>query len=96
VEWTPSKKDARANPIVTVVFLQLYDSEGEQVSFEQLVNPGQKVDGEWYSILAGMNSISISFTPNTTEYSREVQVGIEDGIPGGGVSISILQRPKDK
>ena len=96
VEWTPSKKDAHANPIVMAVFLRLYDSEGEQVSIEQLDNPGQKVDGEWYSIQAGINSISISFTPNTTEYSREVQVGIEDGIPGGGVSISILQRPKDK
>lgn len=96
VEWTPSKKDAHANPIVMAVFLRLYDSEGEQVSIEQLDNPGQKVDGEWYSIQAGINSISISFTPNTTEYSREVQVGIEDGIPGGGVIISILQRPKDK
>lgn len=95
VEWTPSKKDARANPIVTVVFLQLYDSEGEQVSIEQLDNPGQKVDGEWYSILAGINSISISFTPNTTEYSREVDVAFEDGIPGRG-NISIIQRPKDK
>lgn len=95
VEWTPSTKDAHANPIVMAVFLRLYDSEGEQVSIEQLDNPGQKVDGEWYSIQAGINSISISFTPNTTEYSREVQVGIEDGTPGGG-NISIIQRPKDK
>ena len=95
VEWTPSKKDARANPIVRAVFLLLYDSEGEVVSFEQLDNPGQRVDGEWYNIRAGMCSISISFTPNTTEYSREVQVGFDDARPGGG-NISILQRPKDE
>jgi hypothetical protein len=91
VEWTPSKEDVLVEPTIVAVYTLLYDSEEKEAQTTKIDNPGQTVEGEWFKIDAKRNSLAITFSPNDTGYSREVQVSIEDGVPGGR-SISVIQR----
>lgn len=91
VEWTPSKEDVLVEPTIVAVYTLLYDSEEKEAQTTKIGNPGQTVVGEWFKIEAKRNSVAITFLPNNTGYSREVQVGFEDGLPGGH-SIIIIQR----
>ena len=91
VEWTPLQKGP--TPIIQAVFLQYYDSEWNQIKLEEIKDPGQKVTGEWYEIIAKKNCLTIQFLPNDTEYHREVDVAFDDGLPGGN-SANIIQKSK--
>ena len=91
VEWTPLQKGP--TPIIQNVILQYYDSEWKQVNLEEIKAPGQKVKGQWYEIIAKVNCLTIKFSPNDTEYHREVDVTFDDGVPGGNAA-NIIQKSK--
>lgn len=91
VEWTPSKEDVRVEPSIVAVYTLLYDSEEKEAQTTKIDNPGQTVEGEWFKVESKKNSVTVNFSPNDTGYSREVQVSIEDGVPGGR-SISVIQK----
>ena len=91
VEWTPLQKGP--TPIIKNVILQYYDSEWKQVNLEEIKDPGQKVTGQWYEIIAKENCLTIKFSPNNTEYHKEVDVTFDDGVPGGNAAI-IIQKSK--
>ena len=102
VVWKPVIDDVRLIPVIRAAGFLFYDSNDDWVSSTQLdidsliikKEDYEKLVGDGYEVVASINAVSITLSPNDTSFKREIQITVDDGQHTGFHTMCVSQSPK--
>ncbi|MDE5609239.1 MAG: hypothetical protein K2I66_02510 [Bacteroidales bacterium] len=101
VVWKPVIDDVRLTPVIRAASFGFHDSNDDWVSTQLDIDSliikkesYEKLVGEWYEVVASINAVSITLSPNDTSFKRVIQVTIDDGQHTGFHTMCVSQSPK--
>lgn len=101
VVWKPVIDDTRLIPTFVAGYLEFYDSNDDwstvtlDIDSLKIEKAGyEKIQGEWYEVVASMNAVSITLSSNDTPFKRGIVIDIDDGQGKGGQAVMASQSPE--